>query len=76
MNDIEKIINEAWEKKDQVNKNSDKSLIDSINKIIEDLDQGKIRVAEKINGEWTTHQYIKKAVMLSFRVYEMETLVL
>jgi 2,3,4,5-tetrahydropyridine-2-carboxylate N-succinyltransferase len=74
MNDIEKIINEAWEKKDQVNKNSDKSLIDSINKIIEDLDQGKIRVAEKINGEWTTHQYIKKAVMLSFRVYEMETL--
>ena len=74
MNDLEKIINEAWEKKDQVNKNSDKSLIDSINKIIEDLDQGKIRVAEKINGEWTTHQYIKKAVMLSFRVYEMETL--
>ena len=74
MNDIEKIINEAWEKKDQVNKNSDKSLIDSINKIIEDLDRGKIRVAEKINGEWTTHQYIKKAVMLSFRVYEMETL--
>ena len=74
MNNLEKIINEAWEKKDQVNKNSDKSLIDSINKIIEDLDQGKIRVAEKINGEWTTHQYIKKAVMLSFRVYEMEAL--
>jgi len=74
MNDLEKIINEAWEKKGQVNKNSDKSLIDSINKIIEDLDQGKIRVAEKINGEWTTHQYIKKAVMLSFRVYEMEIL--
>ena len=71
---IEKIINYAWEKKDQVNKNSDKPLIDVINKIIDDLDQGKIRVAEKINGEWTTHQYIKKAVMLSFRVYEMETL--
>ena len=74
MNDLEKIINEAWEKKSQVNRNSDKSLIDSINKIIEDLDQGKIRVAEKINGEWTTHQYIKKAVILSFRIYEMETL--
>jgi len=74
MNNLEKIINQAWEKKDQVNKNSDRSLIDSINKIIEDLDQGKIRVAEKINGEWTTHQYIKKAVMLSFRVYEMEIL--
>ena len=74
MNDLEKIINDAWKKKDQVNKNSDKSLIDSINQIITELDKGTIRVAEKINGEWTTHQYIKKAVMLSFRIHEMEAL--
>ena len=67
MNDLEKIINQAWEKKDQINKSSDKSIVDSINKIIEDLDQGNIRVAEKINGEWITHQHIKKAIMLSFR---------
>ena len=60
MSNIEKIINDAWEVKDQINKNSDKSIIESINQIIEDLDQGKKRVAEKINGEWTTHQYIKK----------------
>ena len=60
MSDIEKIINEAWEIKDQINKNSDKSILDTINQIIEDLDQGKKRVAEKINGKWTTHQYIKK----------------
>ena len=74
MNDLEKIINQAWEKKDQVNKSSDKSIVDSINKIIEDLDQGNIRVAEKINGEWITHQHIKKAIMLSFRVHGMEVL--
>ena len=74
MNDLEKIINKAWEKKDQVNKSSDKSIVDSINKIIEDLDQGNIRVAEKINGEWITHQHIKKAIMLSFRVHGMEAL--
>ena len=74
MNNIEKIINDAWEIKDQINKNSDKSIIDTINQIIEDLDQGKKRVAEKINDEWTTHQYIKKAVMLSFRIHEMEAL--
>ena len=74
MSNIEKIINDAWEVKDQINKNSDKSIIESINQIIEDLDQGKKRVAEKINGEWTTHQYIKKAVMLSFRIHEMEAL--
>ena len=74
MNDLEKIINDAWENKDKVNKNSDKSLIDAINQIIEDLDQGKIRVAEKINNEWITHQHIKKAIMLSFRIHEMELL--
>ena len=74
MSNIEKIINDAWEVKDQINKNSDKSIIESINQIIEDLDQGEKRVAEKINGEWTTHQYIKKAVMLSFKIHEMEAL--
>jgi len=74
MSDLEKIINEAWNKKEQVNQNSDKELITTINQIIEDLDKGKVRVAEKINGEWVTHQYIKKAIMLSFRIHGMESL--
>ena len=74
MKNLENIINDAWEKKDQVNKNSDKSLIDAINQIIEDLDKGKVRVAEKIDGKWITHQHIKKAIMLSFRIHGMETL--
>ncbi len=74
MSNIEKIINDAWEIKDQINKSSDKSIIDTINQIIEDLDHGKVRVAEKINGKWTTHQHIKKAIMLSFRIHGMETL--
>ena len=74
MSDIEKIINSAWENKDQINPNSDKKIKDSINQIIADLDSGKIRVAEKINGEWITHQHIKKAIMLSFRVYENDIL--
>jgi 2,3,4,5-tetrahydropyridine-2,6-dicarboxylate N-succinyltransferase len=71
---LEKIINDAWENKDQVNQNSDKNLKDTINQIIEDLDSGKARVAEKINGQWVTHQHIKKAIMLSFRIHGMSTL--
>ena len=74
MSNIEKIINDAWENKDQVSQNSNKSIIDSINQIIDKLDQGKVRVAEKINGKWITNQYIKKAIMLSFRIHGMETL--
>jgi len=72
---IEKIINEAWENRDQINQNSDKNLKDTINQIIDDLDSGKVRVAEKINGNWVTHQHIKKAIMLSFKIHGMETLV-
>ena len=71
---LENIINEAWKNKDQLNQNSDKNLKDTINQIIDDLDSGKVRVAEKINGEWVTHQYIKKAIMLSFKIHNMETL--
>lgn len=73
-NEIEKIIEEAWNKKEQINKNSDQKIIDAINESIKNLDSGKVRVAEKINGSWITHQYLKKAIMLSFRVYEMDTL--
>ena len=51
---IEKIINDAWKNKDQVNPNSDQSLKDTINQVISDLDSGKSRVAEKVNGEWIT----------------------
>jgi len=74
MSNIEKIINDAWKNKDQVSQNSNKPVIDSINQIIEDLDQGKVRVAEKINGAWVTHQHINIAIMLSFRIHGMETL--
>ena len=38
---VEKIINDAWEKKDQVNQNSDQKLKDAINQVINDLDSGK-----------------------------------
>ena len=74
MSNIVKIINDAWENREQVNQNSDENLKNTINQIIDELDSGKVRVAEKINGEWITHQYIKKAIMLSFRTHEKEVL--
>ena len=73
-NEIEKIIEDAWNKKEQINKNSDKKIIDSINQLIKDLDSGKVRVAEKIDEKWITHQYLKKAIMLSFRIHDMDSL--
>ena len=49
---LEKIINDAWENKDQVNQNSNQILKDAINQVVSDLDSGKCRVAEKIDSEW------------------------
>ena len=74
MRELEKIINDSWEKREEISQTSDEFIINAINQIIEDLDKGNIRVAEKINNEWYTHQYIKKAIMLSFRIHGMEAL--
>ena len=74
MSNIEKIINDAWKNKEKISNNSDRSILDVINQTIQNLDQGKVRVAEKINGNWVTHQHIKKAIMLSFRIHGMESL--
>ena len=70
---FEKIINEAWENKSQVNSKSNKKLLKTIGETIELLDSGKIRVAEKKNSSWITNQWVKKAILLSFRVNEMKT---
>ena len=74
MNKFEQIINDAFEAKEKINANSDKSVIDAIKETIELTDQGKIRVAEKKNGSWIVNQWIKKAILLSFKINKMEIL--
>ena len=71
---FEKVINEAWDKKSQINSKSSRKLLNAISKTINLLDSGKIRVAEKKNNEWIVNQWIKKAILLSFRVNKMKTL--
>ena len=69
---LEKIINESFEKKEKVGPKSDKKLVKAINETIELVDSGKIRVANKIGGDWVVNQWIKKAILLSFRINKME----
>jgi len=71
---FEKIINDSFDNKEKINLNSDKYIVDAINETIELLDQGKIRVAEKKGSEWIVNQWIKKAILLSFRINKMELL--
>ena len=69
---LEKIINESFEKKEQAGTRSDKKLVKAINETINLVDSGKIRVANKQNGSWVVNQWIKKAILLSFRINKMK----
>ena len=69
--DLENIINEAFEKKQSISEKSDKKVLDAINETIELADKGSVRVAEKKNGQWSVNQWVKKAILLSFRVNKM-----
>ena len=71
---LENTINQAWEVRDTISKDSDSKIITAIENTIESLDQGKIRVSEKKVDNWIVHEWIKKAILLSFRVNEMEAL--
>ena len=68
MSNIEKIINDAWKIKDQINPNSDKSIIDAIKETITLLNEGKIIVAEPQGTDWKINEWIQKGILLSFRV--------
>ena len=71
---FEKIINDAFEMKEKINVNSDKLIIDTIKETIELTDQGKVRVAEKKGDTWIVNQWVKKAMLLSFKINKMEIL--
>ena len=65
---LQVIIEQLWEQRAELSPQSPVDTIAAINAIVAELDSGALRVAEKINGEWVTHQWVKKAVLLSFRV--------
>jgi 2,3,4,5-tetrahydropyridine-2-carboxylate N-succinyltransferase len=67
-------IEAAWEGRDKLDPATMEPLRDDVLDALTLLDRGELRVAEKINGEWVTHQWLKKAVLLSFRLNPMETI--
>jgi 2,3,4,5-tetrahydropyridine-2-carboxylate N-succinyltransferase len=66
---MNKIIDEAWEGRTSITPaNAPRKLRAAVKAAIDGLDSGALRVAEKLNGKWVTHQWLKKAVLLSFRL--------
>lgn len=71
MQKIKSIIDAAFEERSQFSpKNIPADIKAAINETISLLDHGKARVAEKIDGKWTTHEWLKKAVLLYFRTHD------
>jgi 2,3,4,5-tetrahydropyridine-2-carboxylate N-succinyltransferase len=67
-------IEAAWEGRDKIDPANAELLRDEVMDALTLLDRGELRVAEKIDGKWTTHEWLKKAVLLSFRLNPMETI--
>jgi 2,3,4,5-tetrahydropyridine-2-carboxylate N-succinyltransferase len=69
MESLQQTIDGAWDARGTLTPASAPSAVrDAVAHVIAELDAGRLRVAEKRDGEWITHQWIKKAVLLSFRL--------
>jgi 2,3,4,5-tetrahydropyridine-2-carboxylate N-succinyltransferase len=68
LTDLAATIDAAWEARAEIGINTKGAVRDAVEHAIEMLDAGEARVAEKISGEWVVHQWLKKAVLLSFRL--------
>jgi 2,3,4,5-tetrahydropyridine-2,6-dicarboxylate N-succinyltransferase len=65
---LEAAIEAAWERRDTLNASSRGEARDAVEATLAALDNGALRVAEKLDGAWTVRQWAKKAVLLSFRL--------
>ncbi len=68
---LQKTIETAWDNRESISSATRGEMRDAVEAALESLDKGQARVAEKIDGAWVVHQWLKKAVLLSFRLNDM-----
>ena len=68
---LESLIEQAFERRSEISPSTvEPSLLQALDDILQDLNAGRLRVADKRDGTWITHQWIKKAVLLYFRTHD------
>jgi 2,3,4,5-tetrahydropyridine-2-carboxylate N-succinyltransferase len=70
--DLARTIDAAWDARDTISAATKGEYRDAVDAALEGMDSGELRVAEKAGGGWQVHQWLKKAVLLSFRLNDME----
>ena len=68
---LERTIEEAFEQRTAIDATTQGPVRDAVDAVLAALDVGRLRVAEKLDGSWRVHEWLKKAVLLSFRLYPM-----
>ncbi|MEE8351883.1 MAG: 2,3,4,5-tetrahydropyridine-2,6-dicarboxylate N-succinyltransferase [Rhodospirillales bacterium] len=71
---LQKTIDDAWEERGDIGLDSMGDVRDAVEAALDLLDSGQARVAEKTNGQWQVNQWLKKAVLLSFRLNDTATI--
>jgi 2,3,4,5-tetrahydropyridine-2-carboxylate N-succinyltransferase len=69
--ELRSAVEAAWDSRDTLSAATTGTSRDAVVAALNGLDSGRLRVAEKLNGEWLVHQWLKKAVLLSFRLNDM-----
>ncbi len=69
---MQSIIDEAWERRAEISPASQDDIRWEVKRVMDLLDRGQLRVAEKTTEGWVVHEWVKKAVLLSFRLNDME----
>jgi len=72
--ELQMLIDGAWEERDSIGADTRGEVRTAVDAAIAALDSGEARIAEKTGGDWTVHQWLKKAVLLSFRLNPMESI--
>src|SRR3954470_23021100 len=71
---LQAVIDQAWDERDSIGPATKGEVRQAVDTAIAALDRGEARIADKSGGEWVVHQWLKKAVLLSFRLNPMEAI--
>jgi 2,3,4,5-tetrahydropyridine-2-carboxylate N-succinyltransferase len=69
--ELQTVIEDAWKRREEIGPETTGEVPDAVNEALELLDSGAARVAEKRDGAWHVNQWLKEAVLLSFRLNDM-----